>query len=272
MLETFPTEGGQAAKNVDNTLTSPVTPPVFKTPPAISVSPAADRVTLAPQATAVAATRKLLAAPQFDGKVIGTASIDPKAVSQYEALADGLQTIQLSSGLRTVMISSTTAHEGKTLTVVNLALTLSERLGKRVLLVDADFESPAIHELFGAPNISGLADALSSPAANVPVLAVSKTLTVLTAGRVRPDSMSALLTPRMKALLVEAAADFDWVLLDAAPISRMADPGLMAWLAEGVVLVVEANKTPTRAVQAAIRELGAERVLGAVLNRAATPA
>jgi protein-tyrosine kinase len=238
---------------------TPAVPSIVPQPP--------ERPTLARMPSAVTIEKRFSGSP-LEGKIVGTSTMDPSAVEQYVALATALRTIQVARSLRTIMVSSAVVGEGKTLTAVNLALVLSERLGRRVLLVDADFESPSIHEIFQVLNVSGLGDALASDNANVPVIAISKNLAVLPSGRMQPEPMAALLSQRMKALLLDAASNFDWIVLDTPPVTQISDPQLLGWLADGVVLVVEAGKTPTKAVQAAIEELGADRVIGVVLNRA----
>ena len=70
--------------------------------------------------------------------------------------------IQVEQGLRHLMVSSASPREGKTLTIVNLALTLSASYGRRVLLIDADLRRPSIHEVFGIPNKHGLSHAIWS--------------------------------------------------------------------------------------------------------------
>jgi capsular exopolysaccharide synthesis family protein len=207
---------------------------------------------------------------QFDTVVDGTlaaTAIVPGGSEQYDGLAAALQGVQLARGIKTLMISSALPGEGKTFTATNLALTLSERSGRRVLLIDADLRAPSIHTMFRLPNATGLSNGLSSQNGPLPVVDVSSRLAVLTAGRVEADPMEVLISNRMRALLVEAASRFDWVLLDTPPVTLLSDPHLLAWLTEGVVLVIEAGKTPSEVVRRAIAELGAERLIGTVLNR-----
>jgi capsular exopolysaccharide synthesis family protein len=194
-------------------------------------------------------------------------AIVPSGSDQYEGLAAALGKVQLARGIKTLMISSALPGEGKTLTATNLAVTLSERSGRRVLLVDADLRAPSIHTRFRLPNPTGLSNGLSSQSGPFPVVDVSSRLAVLTAGPAEADPMEVLISNRMRALLVEAASHFDWVLLDTPPVALLSDAHLLAWLTDGVVLVIEAGKTPSKVVRRAIAELGAERVIGTVLNR-----
>ena len=88
--------------------------------------------------------------------------------------------------VKTVMVASSVAGEGKTFTASNLALTLSESYQRRVLLIDADLRRPSVHTVFHVPNVYGLTDALSSDEQQMPpILSMTPTLSVITAGR--PD-------------------------------------------------------------------------------------
>jgi Mrp family chromosome partitioning ATPase len=91
---------------------------------------------------------------------------------------------------------------------------------------------------------------------------------VLSAGAPVADPMAVLASPRMKMVLDEAAARFDWVLVDTPPIGLLPDASLVARLVDGVLLVVGAGQTDYRLVQRAVAELGADRIIGTILNRA----
>jgi capsular exopolysaccharide synthesis family protein len=212
-------------------------------------------------------------APRFSDaykdKVITSAKLPPATVEQYRRLAASLHRLQTEQGLRSLTVTSSVPQEGKTLTIVNLAMTLSESYKRRVLLVDADLRRPCIHEVFGVAAGRGLCEALrSAPGDIVPLVHASPRLSVLPAGSPKGDPMTALASPRMAELLEEAAADFDWVLLDAPPVALMADAGLLVRLTRAVLLVIGAGSTPYTVVQRVVTEVGRENIVGTVLNRA----
>ena len=92
----------------------------------------------------------------LQGKLVVSSQTSPVAVEQYRRLAATLHGIQGERGLKTLLVTSAVPQEGKSLTVANLALTLSESYKRRVLLIDADLRRPSIHGLFGLPNVTGL--------------------------------------------------------------------------------------------------------------------
>jgi capsular exopolysaccharide synthesis family protein len=203
-----------------------------------------------------------------DGKVVIDQATSAVSIEEYRRLAATLHGLQVQSGIKTVIISSALPRDGKTLTTTNLALTLSESYKLRVLVIDADLRRPSIHEVFSLPNHRGLAEGLrESDSASLPALEVSPTLAVLTAGIPDRAPMAGLTSQRMKELLAEASARFDWVLLDTPPIGLISDAQLLASLVDGVILVVGAGSTDYRAITHTVSQLGRERIIGVVLNR-----
>jgi capsular exopolysaccharide synthesis family protein len=195
------------------------------------------------------------------------------SVEQYRRLAASLHHAQTDRGIKIVMVASALAGEGKTLTSTNLALTLSESYHRSVLLVDADLRRPMMHEVFRVPNVSGLNEGLRADAdRRLPIVEVSRHLSVLPAGRPDPDPMSGLTSDRMARLLREAAARFDWVILDTPPVALMPDANLLAAMVDVAVLVIGAGQTPFQLIQRAVSAIGRDRIIGVVLNRAAEDA
>ena len=200
----------------------------------------------------------------FERKLVVGRKVSPIAVEQYRRLAGAVHDLQVEQGLKTLMVTSALPSEGKTLTVANLALTLSEACSRRVLLIDADLRRPFVHQVFRLPNARGLSDVLRSERGEMPFLQVSEHLTVLPAGKL--DQPMALTSDRMRVLLEQSAASFDWVLIDAAPVGFMPDAQLLARLTRAVLFVIAAHATPHTLVSRAIAELGPECVVGTVLN------
>ena len=207
-----------------------------------------------------------------DKLIVGEA-VDAALVEQYRHLAAVMHHAQKASNVRSVMVTSALPSEGKTLTATNLALTLSESYQKRVLLIDADLRRPRMKEMFALASAEGLTDSLAVRRDGVlPVQQVTPTLWVLTAGAVLPDPMSLLVSPAMKQLLDEAKDSFDWVVVDTPPIAILPDANLLAAMIDTTLLVVSAQSTPYPMVQRAAQAVGANRILGVVLNRAEQPA
>jgi protein-tyrosine kinase len=203
--------------------------------------------------------------PSLDGKLVSSPNTPPIGVEQYRRLASSLHELQADRGLKTMMVTSAMPREGKTLTVINLALTLSESYRKRVLLIDADLRRPSLHEVFRLPKTLGLTEALKS-GSRPHFIELSPLLSVLQAGEVDGDPLGALTSDRFAALLEQCAAAFDWVLLDAPPVGLMPDGNVLARLTKAVVFVIGAGSTPHTIIERAIAELGRDYIVGTVLN------
>ena len=205
-------------------------------------------------------------------KVVADRNISAMSREQYRRLAAVLHDAQTQSKMNVIMIASALSGEGKTLTASNLALTLSESYQKRVLLIDADLRKPTLHQVFKIESTLGLTDGLVAGAeSKLTVHQVSQRLSVLPAGRPTTDPMAGLISDRMRQLIDEAREAFDWVIVDTPPVVLLPDANLLAAMVDATVLVVRAESTPHRLVKRAVDALGAQRIIGTVLNQATAP-
>ena len=202
-------------------------------------------------------------------RVVLSKEMPPVSVEQYRRLAATLHHTQVDRGIKLVMLTSAVTGEGKSLTATNLALTLSQSYGRRVLLIDADLRRPSIHAMFQMHNVTGLSEALKArDERKLSIIEVTERLSVLTAGRPDPDPMSGLTSDRMRRILEEAAARFDWVIIDTPPVALLPDANLLAAMVDTAVLVVGATQTSFDLVQRAVESVGRDKIIGVVLNRA----
>jgi len=205
--------------------------------------------------------------PELVGKIVGTEGFSGAAQEQYRKLAAILHHAQVERGIKVIMTSSALPGEGKSLTAVNLALTLSESYHRRVLLIDADLRRPTVQRIFGIPPITGLNEGLKAsedrPMALTPV---SERLFVLPAGRPEADPMSGLTSERMRRLIAQAASSFEWVIVDSPPVGLLPDASLLSAFVDGVLLVVRAGKAPFSLVKRTVESITHERILGVVMN------
>jgi capsular exopolysaccharide synthesis family protein len=179
--------------------------------------------------------------------------------------------------LRSVVLTSPNPGEGKTTVACNLAIVLAE-IGKRVLLVDADFRRPRLHKVFGIDNSFGLCTALQSGWTSIKAVgqtgnadfsgAMSDNLYVLPSGPEIPDIGQVLFTERLRNLLATLEKEFDIVLIDSPPVCPFPDARVLGRMADSVILVVRAGHTTREAGLAAMKSLTDIRcrVLGTILN------
>jgi protein-tyrosine kinase len=188
---------------------------------------------------------------------------------EFRQLAAILHHAQREEGVRVLMVASALAGEGKTLVACQIAQTLSGSFGRRVLLLDCDLRKPSLHTRFGLPEGKGIGECLTAAAdVTVPPTQISPTLWLLPGGRPQSDPMRIVTSSGMGRLVREAAATFDWVILDSPPVALLADANLLAAMTDKVLFVIEAERTPYDVIQASLDAIGRERVIGAVLNHA----
>jgi protein-tyrosine kinase len=205
--------------------------------------------------------------PELVGKLVTTDGFSGAAQEQYRKLAAILHHAQTERGVKVIMTSSALPGEGKSLTAVNLALTLAESYQRRVLLIDADLRRPTVQRIFGIPPIAGLNDGLKAKEDRPMALtAVSERLFVLPAGRPEADPMSGLTSDRMRRLIVQASGAFEWVIVDSPPVGLLPDASLLSAIVDGVLLVVRAGKAPFSLVKRTVESISHERILGVVMN------
>jgi capsular exopolysaccharide synthesis family protein len=196
-----------------------------------------------------------------------TGNTSSVSLEQYRRVAAVLHDAQVHGNLKTVMVTSALPGEGKSLTVANLAHTLSGSYGRRVLVIDADLRAPNLHRIFALRNSAGLSEALRNGRQELPFVEVSDGLSVLTAGRPGSAPLAGLISDRMGEIVRECAASFDWVLIDTPPVGLLPDAQVLARFAGGVVFVIAAGTTPKAAVERAVADLGHDSIIGTVLNR-----
>ncbi|HEY6870681.1 MAG TPA: CpsD/CapB family tyrosine-protein kinase, partial [Novosphingobium sp.] len=201
-----------------------------------------------------------------------TALADPKSpISEaYNSLRGSLLYSTREGLPQVLLVTSAQPGEGKTTTSYAIATSFA-RMGKSVLLIDADLRRPSLHRRLNLPNDSGLSSLLVSrdpiDAAIVPT--AQDKLSLLTSGAVPPSPTELLSSGRLEQILQDAARRFELVIIDSPPILGLADAPTMAPLADGVLFVVEAERSRRGALKAALRRLQAVRpiLLGSVLTQ-----
>lgn len=173
-----------------------------------------------------------------------------------------------------VMIASAVPGEGKSVTAMNLALSLAREKDLSVLLIDADLVKPDISRLFGVQNSTGLTDFIADDDlqfADVACRTSLPNLYFMSAGNCRADATELLNSKRMEYIVGALASDLSNVItvIDSSPLLLTTESRIIATLAGQIVLVVRAEKTPRLVVAEALDCLDQEKKpIGLVLNGA----
>lgn len=191
---------------------------------------------------------------------------------EYKQIRTNLQFVDAASRPRSIVVTSSRGGEGKSVTVINLALALAEN-GQKVCLVDADLRRPSVAGYLGIEGSAGLTTVLIRRAELDDVLQPvgGAGLQVLTSGRTPPNPSELLGSRAMAELLAELERRFDVVLLDCAPLLPVTDAAILSKIADGILLVAGAGIVTREQLAEAtgkLRTIDAE-ILGVVLNRVA---
>jgi capsular exopolysaccharide synthesis family protein len=198
---------------------------------------------------------------------------DPLVVQAYKLLRTHILQKTFTEGHNTLMVVSPRPDEGKTLTAVNLAISMAQELDKTALLVDADLRAPAIHKYFGLPVGPGLIDYLEG-SKTIPELLVHPQgldkLVLLPGGRPTEWAAELIRSGRMVELVKEVKNFYPdrYILFDLAPMLSYADALAFAPLVDGIIVVVEARQTPREDLMRMREMLAGYPVLGYVFNKA----
>jgi polysaccharide biosynthesis transport protein len=256
----------------------------LKTPADVERELALPTLGVIPDFRRVATSDRHLAAARTNG-VLANSGGTSVAAEVFRTLRTSLLFFDPEHPPRTMLLTSSQAGEGKTATVVNLALSLAQQ-GARVLLVDADMRKPRCHHALGLTEGVGLSEYLEGelefhdvvrtihlpggparlprPDAHRPAVH----LDFVPSGGIVKQTAELLSSARMRAALTAAAERYDVVLVDSPPIFPVADTSLLATMVDGVVLVVRGERTPRHLTREAIARLRfmQAKILGVVLN------
>jgi protein-tyrosine kinase len=176
---------------------------------------------------------------------------------------------------KAVVFAAIDSGNGCTRLCAITAQLLAENVGGSVCLVEGNFRTPALPDLFGVDNHHGLADSLRQEGAirGFAKQAGRDNVWLLSSGSLGRDYVNLLNCNRMKERIAELRSAFNYVLIDAPPLNSYADAMVFGRLADGVVLVLEANATRRESAVRAAEILRASgiAVLGAVLNKRTFP-
>ena len=170
-----------------------------------------------------------------------------------------------------LIITSPGAGEGKTFTAINLAISLSQKIDRTVLLVDADIRNPSVHKYMGIQAEKGLSDYLLGEA-DIPDLLINPgiaKLVLFPGGRPMSNSTVLLGAPRMKMLVDELKAKYPEriIIFDTPSLLTSADTLVFCPFVDSILLVVEAEKTSTADMKQAVSLLKDRPLIGTVYNK-----
>ena len=194
----------------------------------------------------------------------------PKSITaeSYRSLRTNIQYASIDKQVKTLVVTSSNAGEGKSTVAGNLAYTFFQS-GKRVLIIDCDLRKPSLHRKFNVSNEVGLTDVLvGTSELNKVMKKIDDNLYLLTTGTLPPNPAEIIGSNTMENFLDECKINFDYIILDTPPILPVTDSKLLAIKADATVLVVRSEISKLKHVSQAFKELGKvnANVIGTILN------
>ena len=197
---------------------------------------------------------------------------DPKnpAAEAYKVIRTSIQFAQAGNTLKTIAVTSCTPNEGKSTTIANLAIVLTQT-GKSVLLIDCDMRNPTVHKNFKLSNKVGLSSCISMGTALADAVQATgiENLDALTGGVIPPNPSELLGSERMQHILARASEEYDYVLLDTPPVLPVTDALVLSRMVDGVILVIDSGEVKVEMARDVKNQLvqADANILGVVLNK-----
>lgn len=187
-----------------------------------------------------------------------------------DLLYQNLQLLNAQGTLKSLVVTSAMAGEGKSTLIMGLAISAA-RLHQRVLLIDGDLRRPRLHELFNLPNDRGLSSLLTSDAPIPTQISTAgsdwrSNISVLPSGPIPADPAKLLSSPRMRSVMATFEQHYDLVLLDAPPVLGMVDAILAGSCCNGVLMVGRIGKVTRAKFAEAVAMVQPLNLVGVVAN------
>lgn len=209
--------------------------------------------------------------PTTKGVTPAVAMLDPKSTisEAYNSLRSALLFSSTNGVPKTLLITSSQPSEGKSTTSLSIGIGFA-RLGRKVVIIDGDLRRPSLHRLIDCDNTHGMSSLLTSQDSIEASLRPTQyeNLMAITSGPLPPSPTELLSSTRMQQVLEDLVNRFDLVVVDSPPVLGLADAPLMAGLVEGVVLVVQSERSRRGTLRSSLQRLRASRtnIIGAVLT------
>lgn len=205
-----------------------------------------------------------------ESRVLAALPVNSHITEAYRALRSSIGFAGIDAPIRRLQITSASKGEGKTLTAVNVAISMAAD-GRRVILVDADLRRPSVHRVLNLENVRGLSELLVGKVSVSEALQECgvENLQVIPSGPIPPNPAELLGSRRFEHLLEQLERYADIVVFDSAPCVPVTDPLIIASRMDGVVIVLHVGQTRKAALKQLVEQMGRARarVLGVVFNR-----
>jgi capsular exopolysaccharide synthesis family protein len=210
---------------------------------------------------------KAIANQQYNGFVVEQ---KPKSIvsEAYKMLRTNIQYSSFDKEIKTIVVTSAQAAEGKSTVSGNLALSFAQ-IDKKVIIVDCDLRKPSVHKNFKISNLVGLSEVLIGQSVlQEAIQKYNDNFDILPSGKIPPNPSEMLSSSAMTALIENLKDKYDIIVLDSAPLQVVTDAQILSTKVDGTILVIRAQRTSKEAVIEAknlLNKVGAN-IIGTVLH------
>ncbi|MDR3594817.1 CpsD/CapB family tyrosine-protein kinase [Clostridium sp.] len=194
----------------------------------------------------------------------------PKSIAAeaYRTLRTNIQYSSFDKEIKTIVVTSAQAAEGKSTVSGNLALAFAQN-EKKVIIVDCDLRKPSVHKNFKISNLKGLSEVLiGKEKLDEVIQSRNENLDILPSGKIPPNPSEMLASSSMNNLIENLKQKYDIVILDSAPLQAVTDAQILSTKVDGTILVIRAQRTNRQAVSEAknlLTKVGSN-IIGTVLH------
>jgi len=210
----------------------------------------------------------------FDNGLIKNVGNKSRYAESYRTLSDQIYIMMKDQEMKTLLVTSAMPKEGTTTIISNIAMHLTENLGREVLIIDANINNPSIHEIMDVRGQSGLAQILEGEKSfEEQIVKVNSQLFMLPAGCTSKNPIKLLNTLAVEDVLRKSRIMFEVVLIDCASFGKTKEAAVLSKLVEGVIIMVNEGKTRRQTVRRALKFLLDRKpnVLGVIFNNRSFP-
>ncbi len=192
---------------------------------------------------------------------------DSLAAEKFRFLGVKLRQMQQNRPLKKLLITSTTAEEGKSLISANLAGVLGRRK-QRVLLIEGDLRRPTLANRFGLGRMAGLGEWLKGERRQLSNIYYLENAGywIMPAGEPLASPLEVMQSGRISELIGQVASRFDWILIDSPPLLPLADTTVWSRVSDGTLLVIRQGVAEKKSLERGLETLKTSELLGVVLN------
>jgi len=218
--------------------------------------------------TVPAEIQTLHVTPPFHNRLVALSDPSSPAAEAFRLVCVRLRDLRKDRPLTSLLISSTSPQEGKSLIAVNLACTLAAASRQNVLLLEGDMRRPSQREIFQLNPMPGLCEYFRGERSLKDSIYRFEEAGIwfLPAGRAQGNSPELIQFAQLSAMAAQLSQWFDWIVIDSPPILPLADTSVWEKMADGLLLVARRGITSKRKLKRGAEAVDQKKLIGTILN------